>query len=80
MPLYDYECESCGQQKERFFWLAERKRSLKCDCGGRMKTIITTRAKPEVVDEWDEVLNARVTGPKHRRQLMRRHPLALEEL
>jgi len=80
MPLYDYVCGRCNSKKEKFFKADKKKDKIGCGCGGKMKSVITTRTKPLVFDEWDEVLGARVTGPKHRKELMRKHPLHLHEL
>lgn len=80
MPLYDYECGKCRGKTEHFFKVKQKKDTIKCGCGSQMKSIISTKRKPMIVDEWDEVLGARVTGPAHRKELMRKHPYALQEL
>lgn len=51
MPLYDYECDQCGKMTERFDHVGKRKTFVRCGCGGRMKTVITTASKPMVYME-----------------------------
>jgi len=48
----------------------------KCpDCGEKAKLLITTTARPVVYDYYDNGLGERVTGPAHRRELMKKKGL-----
>jgi putative FmdB family regulatory protein len=38
MPLYDYQCKSCGKVEERFAKVEEKE--CICDCGGVMHRLI----------------------------------------
>lgn len=49
MPLYEYECMSCGSRREKLRPVRERAHKLTCNvsnCGGRMLPTITTPATP----------------------------------
>jgi len=44
MPLYDFECATCGKQVEQFLFLAELDawpKGNKCQCGGTFKRVLT---------------------------------------
>ena len=41
MPLYDFECESCGAVVEHYAGVDER--SMRCSCGANSRRLITTR-------------------------------------
>ena len=49
------------------------KNDVRCGkCGGESISLITIRSKPNVfMEEYDEGLDAVVTGPAHRRQIMK---------
>lgn len=42
MPIFDYEC-SCGKTKEELVGLSDEK--VKCECGKKMKKLITGFAR-----------------------------------
>ncbi|MCH9621020.1 MAG: hypothetical protein S4CHLAM20_04340 [Chlamydiia bacterium] len=40
MPVYQYKC-SCGKEKEEFLPMSEYKKSMLCECGEKMKKIVS---------------------------------------
>ena len=72
MPLYDFKCKSCMIEWEEFSKM-DGKDDVRCErCGGEGVSLITIRSKPNVfMEEYDEGLDAVVTGPAHRRQIMK---------
>lgn len=41
MPLYNFECLSCGSIKEKFFHIDDCPAAIKCECGEKAQKIIT---------------------------------------
>lgn len=39
MPVYEFECGTCGNKQEIICWFEERPSSIKCDCGGKCRHI-----------------------------------------
>lgn len=39
MPLYEYECESCGKVIEKVYNIASYPQTIKCECGKRAKKL-----------------------------------------
>jgi len=83
MPLYDLKCKKCSHEWEGFARVKSKnhQRCPKCKkaCG---ETLITCKSDPGLWcignAEYDEGLDAMVTGPGHRKQLMKER--SLEEL
>ena len=44
MPLYDYECQSCGKITEDYAPMSECNKPIDCECGKMMEKIITRGA------------------------------------
>ena len=72
MPLYDFKCKSCMIEWEEFSKMSE-KDNVRCErCNGEGVSLITIRTKPNVfMEEYVEGFDAVVTGPAHRRQIMK---------
>ena len=72
MPLYDYKCDSCGKEWEEYAAVVD-KDVIKCSsCMGQAHTLITINSIPNVfMEQYDEGLEAMVTGPGHRQTLMK---------
>jgi putative FmdB family regulatory protein len=79
MPIYDYECPTCGIALD--VWAKVEEISLSCACGGLMERIITIRPPNVICDlkpYFDENLSHPVSRPHgswvesraHRRKLM----------
>lgn len=72
MPLYDYECETCGTEREKFARMADR-REQRCDtCDGPLTLI--ARPTPRYVpfqSYFDIGLGVEITGRDHHRRVMR---------
>lgn len=69
-PVYDYECKDCGLIWESVNKI-ENRNSEKCKCGGRVKLLISTSAKPVIYEYYSEALDAHITGPNQRRKIMK---------
>ncbi len=41
MPIYEFECQSCGKVEEIFIQTKNNTIPMKCDCGGKFKKIIS---------------------------------------
>lgn len=73
MPLYDYECQTCGKRDTAIKPIAERNKGPAC-CGGAMKKIITAYwVHPDFEPYLDENLHSEpvwVKSKQHRKELM----------
>lgn len=79
MPLYDYRCYSCGREWEAFQRLDDRYDEI-CECGNTPEIIIKPlRVKPQIMDYFDEHLDAKITGPAQRRKIMKEKGLSEKE-
>ena len=57
MPLYEFECDRCGQVMERIFSIALKPPACLCSCGGVATGIISGGAnRREWEPYWDENL------------------------
>jgi putative FmdB family regulatory protein len=41
MPLYDYECEDCGEVDEFYYKISEKPASVPCSCGGSYTPLLS---------------------------------------
>ena len=72
MPLYEYECGDCKEEWETVNTIDTRKEEYCVFCGEKATLLISKTGKPVIHEYYSESLDARVTGPKHRKELMRR--------
>lgn len=72
--MFDFHCDDCGTGTERF--ISADVRSIKCECGGTMKRLISTPtvvlegitgAFPGAHDKWARIReqNARIKARKN---------------
>lgn len=70
MPLYNYHCENCGLDLEKFNTV-ENREYMACNCGYPMTKIMSAISKPIILEYYNEGLGAVVTGPRQRQRLMK---------
>ena len=75
MPTYEYRCGKCRREWEAVRRIDDRNRET-C-CGRRAEILIPrTQGRPVVLGYFDENLNAKITGPRQKREVMRRMDVA----
>ena len=42
MPIYQFDCNSCGETKDALMKYEEREQGLNCECGSHMDAVLTT--------------------------------------
>lgn len=71
MPNYDVYCPECKVEFEEFNVPVDSKDEIPCYmCNGETVTLITQRGF-QFLNGYDEHLNAFITGPEHKRQIMK---------
>ena len=71
MPIYEYGCPACEEEWEAFHSIDTRKEEYCVICERQANLLISAGARPIIEDYYSESLGAVVTGPKHRKELMR---------
>lgn len=71
MPMYEYECLACNEEWETVRTVDTRMEENCAYCGEKAKLLISVGARPIIEDYYSENLGTIVTGPKHRKELMR---------
>ncbi len=73
MPLYDYYCPKCDNQKqwEGFHSVENRGNEICSDCGGKAYIALSVTAKPIIQEYYSDNLQAQITGPAQKKRLMR---------
>jgi len=82
MPMYDGECEKCGKVIEYFTCINERNNAY-CNCGGRLKLLITGTGQDWFHPHWNENFDLKpiyVTSKKHYRQLCKSYGMTARAL
>lgn len=74
MPVYRYRCDYCNLEWEAFRSIEKRVEAI-CDCGKLAKIIIQGISRPVIYEGYNEGLGAYVTGPKQKKEIMRRKNL-----
>ena len=69
MPLYDYECPVCGKEYEEFRKVENRLEVNHCGAVSKLNISITSR--PVILDYYSENLDAVITGPEQKKQVMK---------
>ena len=76
MPLYEYECKTCGKHEDAFRKISEHKNGPKC-CGEIMSQVLGKHyVIPDLDPYWDENLGKEplyVKSKQHRKKLMKEH-------
>lgn len=87
MPLYDYECDRCGQIWEVVYKISEKPEAILCRCGGTAVSIISSLRDVQTLDDiqpyWDENLDVEpvlVKSRAHKRRLMAERGLLYKEV
>ncbi len=70
-PIYEYECSRCGLVWEAYHHVDDREEET-CLCGKRAKKRLSVTAHPVVYEYFSESLNAHITGPKQKQEIMKR--------
>ena len=73
MPIYCYT--HCVRTWDSVRKIDDRHNELCPECGETAEILITAGARPVVYDYYDNGLGERVTGPAHRRRLMKQKDL-----
>lgn len=71
MPTYDYHCYDCGIEWEAVHKVNERELEYCDECGKQAGRYITMTGRPVILEYYSENLNAHITGPNHRKEVMR---------
>jgi putative FmdB family regulatory protein len=76
MPLYSYECPSCGTETERICPVKDHRPRIKCECG-RMAVQVLGFAHviPDIQPYKSMVTGERIRGRAHHKQHIRDHGL-----
>lgn len=76
MPLYDYECPSCGDEIEMAYKVENKPQELPCPCGGVFRSVIKLTARPMFYEGYDEGMDEYVTGYRQRQMLMKKKQIS----
>jgi putative FmdB family regulatory protein len=75
MPLYEYQCR-CGARQEVVRPVKKHTKTIKCQCGGRMKQKLSfAHVVPDIEPYRSMVTGERIGGRSHHREHLRRHDL-----
>ena len=69
-PIYEYKC-SCGSHYEVHHSVENRDNEVCPDCGYKPQRICSVPSNPVVYEYYSESLDAQITGPKQKSQLMK---------
>lgn len=76
MPLYEYQCKTCGKKAEKYNRIADHKKGPDC-CGVMMKQILS---KAHVHGDFEPYVDENLTdhpvvvkSKQHRKELMRKY-------
>lgn len=73
MPLYDFHCNGCGEDREVFKMIADRHEPIPCPkCNNTMEKVFRPTPRYMVFQPYfDEGLGEFITGRDHRRRVMK---------
>ncbi len=71
MPIYEYHCMNCSKVFEKINTVLSRNSESCPDCNSSVEIQISAPSRPVIYEYYDDGLGQQVTGPGHRRQLMR---------
>ncbi len=71
MPIYEYNCEACVEGWESFHSVDTRMEENCAYCGKKATLLMSVGARPIIEDYYSENLGSTVTGPRHRKELMK---------
>lgn len=70
MPIYEYRCNRCNEEWELLKSISTR-RDVHCNCGVKADLLISSPARPIILEYYSENLNDVVTGPEQKKRLMK---------
>ena len=82
MPLYDGECEKCGEEQEFFTCLKDLDKA-QCSCGGRLKVVLKKVNRDWFRPHWNENFCMKpvfVESKQHYRKLCRDYGMTARAL
>ena len=82
MPLYDMKCEVCKKERE-FFTCINDLDKAQCDCGGKLKVILSKVNKDWFRPHWNENFELRpvfVESKQHYKQLCKKYGMTARAL
>ena len=71
MPLYEYRCDDCDKEWEGMNRIASRENEKCPTCAKNATIVMSPGMRPVIVEYYSENLQAQVTGPAHRKELMK---------
>ena len=71
MPLYEYRCNDCDKEWDGMNRVANRENENCPDCGVKATILMSVGTRPVIIEYYSENLQAQVTGPAHRKELMK---------
>ena len=75
MPIYEYECLDCKEEWETYHTVDTRLEETCAYCSKKASMLMSVQARPIIEEYYSENLGAVVTGPKHRKELMKQKGL-----
>ncbi len=75
MPLYDFKCIRCANEWEEFRKLIDKSKAWCFECGGDGISLISVHTRPHVYNYYCDELEAHITGPKQRKQIMKQREM-----
>ena len=70
-PIYEYYCTCTDETWDAVYNIKDRHTEKCTDCGKKAEIAMSVGAKPVIMEYYSENLQAQVTGPAHRRALMK---------
>lgn len=74
-PLYEYRC-ACGKHHEAYHSVDFRDAETCPQCGLKPERVLSLNATPVVHEYWSENLQAQITGPRQRREIMKKNNMS----
>jgi putative FmdB family regulatory protein len=72
MPIYPYRCDKCGQKWDSFHSVDTRGDENCRICKvPAIREIAALQARPQIIEEYSTQLGEYITGPAHKRKVMR---------
>lgn len=76
MPLYDFHCKKCDKKWESFRKINDKMNESCPQCKGKATSLMTGfKSNPTFYQGYDLGLDVVITGPAHRRRIMKERNL-----
>lgn len=72
MPVYEYECENCGTEWESYRQVEFRDSEVCESCNKKATRLMSSLGKPVVYGYFSENLDAYITGPRQKSEVMKK--------